>query len=58
MPIIAWGVMAVAGAWGVGWAAQETGEAADSLSQLTKWAAVAGGVYVTYKVLQGQGAFK
>ena len=58
VPLIAWGVLAVGGALGVGWASKETGEALDSATQLTKWGVVAGGLYVSYKALQTAGAIK
>ncbi|MGH1445577.1 MAG: hypothetical protein ACRBBO_05985 [Cognatishimia sp.] len=58
MPLIAWGVLAVAGVYGAGWAAKETGEAVESTTQLTKWGIVAGGLYVGYRVAKSSGALK
>jgi len=37
-------------------ALEEVGDAADSTAQLVKWAAVAGGVYVSYRALKSAGA--
>ncbi|HEV8035818.1 hypothetical protein [Yoonia sp.] len=56
-PII-WGGLALAGIYGLGWAAKETGEAADSLSNLSRYAIVAGGLYVSYRALQAGGVVK
>lgn len=36
----------------------ELDEAADSVTRLTKWGIVAGGLYVSYKALQTAGAIK
>ena len=58
MPVIIWGALGLAGVLGAGWAAKETGEAADSLTKLTKWSLVAGGAYVAYKGLKSTGAIK
>ncbi len=56
-PLI-WAGVAVAGFYGFGWAAKETGDAADSLNKLTKTAIVAGGLYVSYRALKTSGALK
>lgn len=56
-PLI-WAGLALAGVYGVGWAAKEGGEAMDSATRLTKWAIVGGSVYVSYKALQSAGAIK
>jgi len=53
---IVWGLIALGGVWGFGYAAKETGEAADNLTKLTRAAAVAGGVYVSYRALKSAGA--
>lgn len=55
LPLIA---LAVAGVYGVGWAMKETGDTADSLTQLTKWGIVGGGLFVSYKALKSSGALK
>ncbi|MEJ5217105.1 hypothetical protein WG622_02540 [Cognatishimia sp. D5M38] len=56
-PLI-WGGLFVAGLYGFGWAAKETGEAAESMSRLTKYGIVAGGLYVSYRALKSSGALK
>lgn len=56
-PII-WAGVAVAGLFGLGYAADRTGEAADSTAQLVKWAAVAGGLYVSYEAMKATGVLK
>jgi hypothetical protein len=59
MPVpLIWAGVALAGVFGVGWAAKEGGEAMDSATRLTKWTVVAGGMYVSYKALQSSGAIK
>lgn len=58
IPFIAYGVLAVAGIYGAGWAMKETGEAMDSATKLTKWGVVAGGLYVSYQALKSAGAIK
>lgn len=58
LPLIAWGGLAVAGLYGAGWAARETGEAMDSTARALKWATVAGGLYVSYQALKSSGAIK
>lgn len=59
MPVhLIWGGLAVAGVFGLGWAAQETGEAAGELNQLGKTLIVAGGLYVSYRALKSSGALK
>ena len=37
---------------------KETGQALDASSDLVKWGAVAGGVYVSYRALQAGGVIK
>lgn len=56
-PLI-WGGLALAGIAGVGWAANESGEAMDSTAKALKWATVAGGLYVSYRALKSAGALK
>jgi len=48
----------VAGIATAGWAARQGGDAAESATQLAKWGAVAGAVYVSYRALQSAGALK
>lgn len=55
---IVWGGLVIAGLYGLGWAAKETGDAAESLSKLTKYGIVAGGLYVSYRALKAGGALK
>ena len=40
------------------WGISETGDAAEQAAKLAKWAAIGGGVYVSYKALQAAGAVK
>ncbi len=56
MPIIAWGVLGLGGVLGVGWAAKESANTVDAMARLTKWAAVGGGLYLTYSTLKKTGA--
>lgn len=58
MPLIVWGVVAVAGTWGVGYAAKETGDAAGQAAKLAKWGAVAGGLYLGYRAAKAGGYLK
>ncbi len=58
IPIIGWVALALAGGGTAAVVANETGEAADSLTDLTKWAVVAGGLYVSYRALQSGGVLK
>ncbi|SFN45736.1 hypothetical protein SAMN05216224_105300 [Thioclava dalianensis] len=58
MPVIVWGVLAVAGAWGVGYAADKAGDAAGQGAKLAKWGAVAGGVYLGYRAAKAGGYLK
>ncbi|PIE10505.1 MAG: hypothetical protein CSA72_08340 [Rhodobacterales bacterium] len=58
VPIIAWGVLGVAGLAGAGWAARETGEALDSATRLARWVVVGGALYVSYEALKSSGALK
>ncbi|MCE8508350.1 hypothetical protein KBY28_07785 [Ruegeria pomeroyi] len=58
MPVLVYGALALVGLAGVGWAAKETGEAADSLTRLTKWGVVAGGLYVGYRAAKTGGLLK
>ena len=58
IPLIAYGVLAVVGVAGAGWAARETGDALDSATKLTKWVVVGGALYVSYRALQAGGALK
>lgn len=57
-PLIAWGVLAVVGTYGAGWAMKETGDVVDSATSLTKWCVVAGALYVSYRAMQSTGALK
>lgn len=52
MPLI-WAGAAILGLFGVGYAADKTGEAAEGGASLLKWGAVAGGVYVAYRLAKG-----
>ncbi|MDX8353661.1 hypothetical protein [Cognatiyoonia sp. IB215182] len=53
--VIIWGIIAL----GVGgYAASKAGDAAESTTELVKWATIAGGVYVSYRALQASGAIK
>ena len=56
-PII-WAGMAVAGLWGGGWFAKETGDAITATQKLTKTVVIGGGLYVSYRALQSAGALK
>jgi len=58
MPLIVWGVGGLLALAGIGYAADKVGEAAEGTASLAKWGAVAGGVYVAYKVAQGRGLIK
>ncbi|WP_159075196.1 MULTISPECIES: hypothetical protein [Pseudomonadota] len=58
MPLIIWGGVALAGVYGIGWAAKEGGEAMDSTANALKWAAIAGGVYVAYSAAKSAGVIK
>lgn len=53
MPLV-WAGFAIAGLFGIGYAADKTGEAADGGANLVKWGAVAGGVFVAYKLAKGR----
>lgn len=55
VPLIVWGIIGLGAG---GYALSKAGEAADSGADLAKWAAVAGGVYVSYRALQAAGAVK
>jgi hypothetical protein len=57
VPII-WGLVIGGGLWGASKVAEEGGEAADRLNNLTQWAIVAGGLYVSYRALQSGGVIK
>lgn len=37
---------------------EQAGDAAESFAKLTKWAVVAGGLYVSYRALQSGGVLK
>ncbi len=58
IPLLGWIAIGLVGGGTVAVAANETGEAADSLTDLTKWAVVAGGLYVSYRALQSGGVLK
>lgn len=42
----------------LGWAFGKADGATDSAKELTKWAVIGGGVYVSYRALQATGAIK
>lgn len=54
MPYLLW----IGGAAAVGYLIKQTGDAAEGTANLAKWGAVAGSVYVGYRVLQAQGVAK
>lgn len=58
MPIIIWGVIGVAGLFAGGYAADKVGEATDASADLVKWGAVAGAVYVSYRLAKSGGYLK
>lgn len=58
VPFIFWAGIAVVGVAATGWAAKEGGEAMDSAANLTKWGAIAGGVYVSYRAMKSTGVLK
>lgn len=58
MPLVIWGVVAVAGVFGLGYAADKTGAAAEASTNLVKWGVVAGGLYIAYRVAKTGGAIK
>ena len=58
MPPLIWAGMGLAAIVGLGWTAKEGGEAMDSAANLTKWGAIAGGVYVSYRAMKSTGVLK
>lgn len=54
MPLI-WAGLAIAGLFGVGYAADKTGEAAQGGASLVKWGAVSGGLYLVYRAAKSGG---
>lgn len=56
MPVIP--ILIVAGLFGAGFLAKETGEAVDSSTQLVKAGTIAGGLYVAFRVAKSAGAIK
>lgn len=57
MPIV-WGIIAVGGLFGLGYAADKTEGAANASAQLAKWGAVAGAVYIAYGLSKSGGLIK
>lgn len=58
VPLIVWGGVGVATLFGLGYAADEVGDAATASTKLIKAATIAGGLYVSYRALQSAGVFK
>lgn len=57
MPII-YGVLVVGGLFGIGYAADKAGEAAEGSAKLAKWAAIGGAVYLAYRGAKAGGYLK
>lgn len=59
MPVVAWWIGAgIVGLFGVGYAADKSGEAMDSATRLTRWLVIGGVVYVSYEAAKSAGAIK
>jgi len=57
MPLI-WGAFAVAGLFGLGYAADKTEGALEEGADLAKWAAVLGALYLAYSIHKSGGFLK
>lgn len=53
-----WAWTGIAALLAGGWAANQSEDALEDGAELVKWAAIGGGLYVTYKALQSAGAIK
>ncbi|MBO6603859.1 MAG: hypothetical protein JJ938_17595 [Roseicyclus sp.] len=58
VPLILWGGVALGGLYLAERALDEAGDAAQASAEMLKWAAIAGGVYLSYQALKSAGALK
>lgn len=55
MPVVIWGAIGIGGLLAGGYAADKLGDAAEGTAKLAKWGAVAGAVYMGYRLAKSGG---